>query len=357
MAINTNHNIDHITDHFLFDGHPISSIPFGNGHINNTFVVTTSTNKKYILQEINTNIFTDPSLLMSNMVMVTKQLKKVNKQGNTLEVIPTKTGGSYFLDATQKAWRVLNYFDDHCVFDKAPNAELAYEGAKMFGKFTNDLSVIAPEKIKAVIPNFHHMTSRLNQLEMAFKNANPERLKASKALLEFIVKNKVKMCTLDKLFSKNKLKQRITHNDTKFNNVLFNSNLKGLCVIDLDTVMPGYLHYDFGDGLRTAVSTAEEDETDLSKITFDLFKLEAYTKGYLESTRTILNDTEKETLSLSVAIMPFIMGVRFLTDYLNNDKYYKIKYPHHNLDRSKAQLHLAKEGLKFQEKINSFIFS
>ena len=159
------------------------------------------------------------------------------------------------------------------------------------------------------------------------------------------------MCTLDKLFSKNKLKQRITHNDTKFNNVLFNSNLKGLCVIDLDTVMPGYLHYDFGDGLRTAVSTAEEDETDLSKITFDLFKLEAYTKGYLESTITILNDTEKETLSLSVAIMPFIMGVRFLTDYLNNDKYYKIKYPHHNLDRSKAQLHLAKEGLKFQEKL------
>ena len=169
MAINPNQTIDHITDHFLFDGHPISCIPFGNGHINNTFVVTTSTNKKYILQEINTNIFTDPNLLMSNMVMVTKQLKKVNKQGDTLEVIPTKTGGSYFLDATQKAWRVLNYFDDHCVFDKAPNPELAYEGAKMFGKFTNDLSVIAPEKIKAVIPNFHHMTSRLNQLETASK--------------------------------------------------------------------------------------------------------------------------------------------------------------------------------------------
>ena len=209
----------------------------------------------------------------------------------------------------------------------------------MFGKFTNDLSALAPEKIQTVIPNFHHMTKRLDQLEMAFKNANSERLRASKSLLEFIDKHKEKMCTLDKLFSKNKLKQRITHNDTKFNNVLFDSNLKGLCVIDLDTVMPGYLHYDFGDGLRTAVSTAEEDETDLSKITFDLFKLEAYTKGYLESTRTILNDTEKETLSLSVAIMPFIMGVRFLTDYLNNDKYYKIKYPHHNLDRSKAQLH------------------
>lgn len=355
MAINPNKTINHITDHFLFDGHPVSCIPFGNGHINYTFIVTTSTNKKYILQEINTNIFTDPNLLMSNMVMVTKQLKKVNKQGNTLEVIPTKTGGSYFLDATQKAWRVLNYFDDHCVFDKAPNTELAYEGAKMFGKFTNDLSVIAPQKIKAVIPDFHHMTTRLNQLQSALKNAEPLKLNETKSLLEFVDKHKVKMCTLDNLFAKNKLKQRITHNDTKFNNVLFDSNHKGLCVIDLDTVMPGYLHYDFGDGVRTAVSTSEEDETDLSNITFDLFKLEAYTKGYLESTRTILNDTEKETLSLSVAIMPFIMGVRFLTDYLNNDKYYKIKYPYHNLDRSKAQLHLANEGLKFQEEINKFI--
>jgi hypothetical protein len=357
MAINTNQSIDHITSHFLFDGLPSSCLPFGNGHINNTFVVTTSTNKKYILQEINTNIFTNPSLLMSNMVMVTKQLKKMTKQGNALEVIPTKTGASYFMDANKKAWRVLNYFDNHSVYDKAPNHELAYEGAKMFGKFTNDLSVIAPEKIKAVIPNFHHMTTRLNQLESALKNAEPLRLKASKSLLEFIDNHKVKMCTLDNLFSKNKLKQRITHNDTKFNNVLFDSNHKGLCVIDLDTVMPGYLHYDFGDGVRTAVSTAEEDETDLSNITFDLFKLEAYTKGYIESTRTLLNETEKETLSLSVAIMPFIMGVRFLTDYLNNDKYYKIKYPNHNLDRSKAQLHLANEGLKFQEEINKFIYN
>ncbi len=356
MAIKDLLTTEKIIGQFLLDGQPVSCTPFGNGHINSTYVVSTTTNKKYILQEINTAIFTDPISLMSNITKVSQQLKKVNEFDNCLEVIKTKSGDSFFLEsAAKKAWRILNYFDDHYVYDTAPNAELAYEGARMFGKFTADLSHLSPDEIHEIIPGFHNMSLRLQLLKTATKKASSSRLNQSKALLDFVNKHSHIMCTLDNLFANNELQLRVTHNDTKFNNVLFDANQKGLCVIDLDTVMPGYLHYDFGDGIRTAVCTADEDEKDLSKITFDLIKLEAYTKGYLESVRNIMTTSEKETLALSVAIMPFIMGVRFLTDFLNNDTYYKIKYPEHNLDRAKAQLHLSNEGLMMQTQIHDFI--
>jgi hypothetical protein len=342
-----------IIDHFQIKG-PITSIePFGGGHINDTYFVKcqNSGGPDYLLQKVNSYVFKDIVGLMSNISIVTTHLRdklisnKISDAASrSLELFKVKDGSLYFEDEDNQFWRVFNLIDDHKVYDGAPNTEIAFEGARMFGQFLNELSDLDPNGIAETIPNFHNIKFRLDNLEEAIK-ANPKgRVIEVKEQIGYVRSRYEIMSTIQRLGEKGLIPPRIVHNVTKINNVLFDQQNKGLCVIDLDTIMPGFVHYDFGDGVRTCANTGSEDDADLNNISYDLEMYKAFASGYIESVSSILNEAERSSLANAALLFPFIMGVRFLTDYIAGDVYYKINYENHNLVRAKAQLKLAADG-------------
>ena len=356
--------IEAIAAQFATDGKIGKLNIHAGGHINDSYRLTNTMDDQpdYLLQRVNHNVFKDVPLLMNNMVLVTDHVAaKVRNiypdevERRSLTIVPTIDGLTYFKDPEGNFWRVLRFIEDHLVFDSTTDPDIAYEGAKTFGAFSAMLNDLPAEKVGTVIPDFHNMKWRLTQLKESIRKDAAGRLKVVKEEIEYVESRAKMMLTIHELGEKGTIPLRVTHNDTKISNVLFDLDRKGLCVIDLDTIQPGYVTSDFGDGIRTLTNTGEEDDENLDRVTMDLELYEAFASGFLDSTREILLDAEKDALLYAGLLFPYMQAVRFLIDYLDGDTYYKVKHPEHNLVRTRAQLKLTKDGEDKMDKLKAII--
>ena len=311
--------------------------PMGEGLINDTFKVFIdgSDKPKYVLQRINNAIFQDVDMLMDNINKVTDHIRKKGK--NTLQFLKTNEGKSYYFDG-EKYWRMMVFVPDSITY-QAVTPEYSYIAGKSFGEFESLLADLK-EPLGEIIPDFHNIEFRLKQLRDAVAEDRVGRVKEVQYYLDEIIKREEKMTLGERLFREGKLPKRVCHCDTKVNNMLFDKEGNVLCIIDLDTVMPSFVFSDYGDFLRTAANTGVEDDSNLDNIDFNMEIYNAFTKGYLEGTKGFLLPIEKENLPYAALLFPYMQTVRFLADYINGDTYYKIKYPEHNLVRTKAQWRL-----------------
>ena len=343
--------VDLSIQNFDIEGIVIEKEVLKKGHINDTFYIKCKLDnndiKKYILQRINTNIFKKPDELMENVVNITSYLKNVilqnggNPERETLNIIKTKDNKNYYKDVDGGCWRLYKFIEDATTYDLVENVQDFYESAVAFGNFQMLLSDFPAHILHETIPNFHNTIDRLNKLKDAIKEDAFDRVKDVKKEIEFVL-NREKDChIICDLLDKNEIPLRVTHNDTKLNNIMIdNKTKKAICVIDLDTVMPGTVLNDFGDSIRFGASTALEDEKDLSKVECSMELFEAYTKGFIEGVKGKLTYKEKEMLPMGAKIMTLECGIRFLTDYLQGDTYFKVSREGHNLDRARTQFKL-----------------
>lgn len=319
--------------------------PYGNGHINDTFLVVAD--KRYILQRMNTGIFTKPVELMENIVGVTEHIRsKTERIGGDVErcslrVVPTLDGSRYFKDSTDGYWRLYDFVEGTVTKERVENPSDFYTCAKAFGTFQQMLADYPAEKLSEPIANFHNTPWRYENLEKAVAEDKCGRLGGVLPEVEFAKARKDFCETLERAREQGTLPLRVTHNDTKLNNILFDAETaEPVCVIDLDTVMPGYSVNDFGDSIRFGANTAAEDETDLTKVSLDLGLFELYAKGFVEGCNGSLTDTEIELLPVGAIMMTLECGMRFLTDHIEGDTYFKIHRENHNLDRARNQFAL-----------------
>jgi Ser/Thr protein kinase RdoA (MazF antagonist) len=343
------HNISEIVSHFRIDGSFASSSPLGSGHINDSCLITTHpvSAPDYVLQRINHQIFKDIPGLMNNILIVTRHIESKIRSGDpateglsALRLIPAYDKEYYYKDGEQNFWRMYNFLPGTKSYDIVKNPFQAYEGGKAFGIFQYLTADISAETLSETIPDFHNISKRLRTFRNIVKQDHLNRVKDVLREIGFVEQREEEMKIILKLGESGKIPVRVTHNDTKFNNILFDENNRAVCIVDLDTVMPGYVLYDFGDAIRTGANSSAEDEKDLSKVNIDLDLFEAYAKGYLSVASTFLNDTEKEHLAFSAKFMTYIIGLRFLTDYIDGDHYYRIHFENHNLQRARAQFKL-----------------
>lgn len=351
-----------ILKHFVLRGEICNVSPLGNGLINDTLKVDTldADTPDYVLQRINHNIFKDVELLQHNIEVTTAHIrKKLEAKGESdidrkvLTFVQTTEGKTYYFDG-ESYWRVSIFIPRSVTYDVV-DPHYSYLAGKGFGQFQSMLADLE-ETLDETIPDFHNMEFRLKQFKDAIEADAAGRLSEVKELVDQLLARSEKMCSAEKLHREGKLPKRICHCDTKVNNMLFDADDNSfLCVIDLDTVMPSYIFSDYGDFLRTAANTAPEDEKDFEKIHFrpEIFK--AFTRGYIESAKAFLTDIEIENLPYAVALFPYMQCVRFLTDYINGDVYYKIGYPEHNKVRSIAQFELLKQIEAAQEDLKTTI--
>ena len=311
--------------------------PMGEGLINDTYKVFAecSDKPKYVLQRINNAVFQDVDMLMDNINKVTDHLRKKGKK--TLKFYKSVSNNYYYLD-DGKYWRLMDFVPDSITYQTI-NPHYSYLAGKSFGEFEYLLSDLK-EPFGEIIPDFHNIEFRLKQLRDAVAEDRVGRVREVRYYLDEIFKREEKMTLGERLFREGKLPKRICHCDTKVNNMLFDKDGNVLCIIDLDTVMPSFIFSDYGDFLRTAANTGLEDDPNLNNIDFNMEIYEAFTKGYLESTKDFLLPVEKENLPHAALLFPYMQTVRFLADYINGDTYYKIRYPEHNLVRTKAQWRL-----------------
>ncbi len=332
---------------------------YGNGHINDTYLTEEC---DYILQRINTNVFKNPDEVMDNIERVTSHLrKKIQGYGGkpdreTLTVIKTLDGKNTYKHDNDNVFRMYKFIEDTIsVEDNATPDELMSAG-KGFGKFQRLLDDFDANILHETIINFHNTPSRVEALKEAIKNDVAGRAASVKDEIDFALNCAQFADTVVNGIENGSIPLRVTHNDTKINNILFDKDTKeAICVIDLDTVMPGSALYDFGDALRIGASTAAEDETDLDKVNFDCEKFEAFAKGYLSEMKDILTPQEKSLLAFSAKLLTYECGTRFLTDYLNGDTYFKIHREHHNLDRARNQFKLVKDISEKEAELNKII--
>lgn len=341
--------VNNLHNDFVMYGDFISAVPYGSGHINDTYKVTMSqsgTIVNYIYQRINNNIFKNVENLMDNIRRVTEHLgQKItgteDASRRALEVIPSRDGKPFVIDAEGKYWRAYLFIEKAQTYDVIKNEDQAYQAAYAFGVFQNALADMPGERLFETIPDFHDTPQRLKVLEEAIKNDVKGRVCDVQAEIDFVMARKAEVGKLIDLNAAGAIPERITHNDTKLNNVMIDDVTgKGVCVIDLDTVMPGLVHYDFGDMVRTSTSPALEDEKDLSKVFMQFNMFEALLRGYLKSAGGFLTPVERENLPFSGKLITLEIGIRFLTDYLSGDVYFKIHRPEHNLDRCRTQFKL-----------------
>lgn len=332
-------------DKFRTTGTWLEGAATGSGHIHSTFLLRTREEDEpdYILQKINHSVFPPVAEMMDNIRMVTNHIRNKKRAGNNmqvLEIIETGTGKDYYTDPGGNFWRMYRRISPGRSYDVVPDDNVAREAGRAFGQFIADLGDLSAKKIFPVIPGFNSMEMRFDQFKKALLADPVKRAGEVKEEIDFVFANIDRMLIIPRLEKEGKLPLRITHNDTKLNNVLFDENDMAVCVIDLDTVMPGLSLYDFGDTVRTAASTAEEDEADLDRVNFSTKVLKAYSEGFLEKTASFLTPWETEHLALSAQYMTFIMGLRFLTDYIAGDIYYTIRYGNQNIRRCRAQFRL-----------------
>lgn len=340
-------NILHkVVSGFCIEGDIVDIAPLGGGLINDTYrVCTAGPCPDYVLQRINNSIFKDVDLLQSNIDAVTGHIRsKLTLSGvgdidrRVKRYIPVRNGGKSYLSDGGNYWRLSIFIDDAETCDTV-DPEHSYCAGRAFGNFEAMLADI-PCKLGETIPDFHNMELRSAQLKQAVVEDRAGRLSSPECreILEFLNAFDYEMCGAERMYREGLLPKRICHCDSKVNNILFDRNGEVLCVIDLDTVMPSFVFSDFGDFLRTGANTAAEDEPDLSKVSFRMDIFESFARGYLESTSSFLTDIERNNLAFGVLLFPFMQAVRFFTDYLNGDVYYKISYPEHNLVRTRNQI-------------------
>ncbi|MBF0286488.1 MAG: aminoglycoside phosphotransferase family protein [SAR324 cluster bacterium] len=340
-----------IGKNFRIDGEFLTSEPWGSGHINNTYRVIYQQSKvpvKYILQRINHHVFNNPVGLMQNINRVIDHQKKkllLEKDSdisrNCLTLIHAQDGKPYYQDQEGCYWRTYCFIENTCSYDIIQSPQQAYETAKAFGRFQKRLTDLPSNELVETIPDFHNTPKRFNDFVQAVNLDAHNRAIDCQKEIKFAEKRQSITHRLLDLHKRGDIPQRITHNDTKLNNVLFDKNTqKGVCVIDLDTIMPGLTLYDFGDLVRTSTNPVAEDEQDLSKVNAQMDIFEALTKGYLEAVGRFLNPAEKSCMVFSGKLITLELGLRFLTDHLNGDLYFPVMRKGHNLDRCKTQFRL-----------------
>ncbi len=346
----TNQLLKSIGDQFVIYGDYVSGQAYGSGHINDTYCVTynqSGTSVKYLFQRVNHNLFKDVPGLMSNVSRICEHMQTVlKKKGCTdasrrsLSLIKTRAGLN-FLEHQQNYWRIYLFIEDATGYDIVENENQAYEAAKAFGEFQKCLVELPGDRLVETIPDFHNSRKRFKALETALADDTQDRAKACMPEIEWALENKGLADALLDLFEKGLIPERVTHNDTKLNNVLINNqSQKAICVIDLDTLMPGLALYDFGDLVRTSTSPAAEDEKDLNKVKMQIHFFEALIKGYLESAGGFLNEHEINNLPIAGMTITYTIGLRFLTDFLQGDTYFKTSHANHNLERCRTQFKL-----------------
>lgn len=347
---------------FNIEGNIESINPLGSGLINDTYLVKTESEQTpdYVLQRINHAIFKDVELLQNNIKVVTEQItRKLTEAGETdierksLQIVPAKDGKLYYFDGANY-WRVTVMIPRSRTLESI-NPESSYLTGKAFGKFQSMLVDIPAGTLGETIPNFHNMESRLKDFRIAVEENKANRLESVQWLVDEIEKRADEMCKAEVLYREGTLPKRITHCDTKVNNMLFDENGDVLCVIDLDTVMPGFVTSDFGDFIRTAGNTGAEDDQNLENVSVDMDIFRSFAKGYIEGARSFLLPIEIEMLPYGAKLLTYMQTVRFLTDYLNGDTYYKIKYPEHNHVRTVAQFKLLNSIEENEAEMNKFI--
>lgn len=344
-------NIDEAIAQFALAGTLTEKSPYGNGHINDTFLLIyelpEGEKKQYILQRMNHTIFKNPVQLMENVVNVTEYLRKYilsaggNPDRETLNVVKTKDGGIYYEDSAHNYWRMFLFIENTVCLEMVENAKDFYDSAAAFGNFQRMLANYPAQTLHETIPNFHNTPSRFLDFKRAVEKDVMGRAKLAEKEITFALSREGEVSALTELLEKGELPLRVTHNDTKLNNILFDADTKkALCVIDLDTVMPGLSLYDYGDSIRFGASTGAEDEKDLNKISLDLSLFEAFTKGFIEGCGGSLTDKEIKMLPMGAKLMTYECGIRFLADFLEGDVYFKIHREGHNLDRARTQFKL-----------------
>lgn len=321
---------------------------YGNGHINDTYLCETS--PRFILQKINTKVFKDPDAVMENISNVTRHVReKIKEAGGepdreTLNVIPTKDGDIYYKHPDGACFRMYKFIERSKSYDIAERPEILTYAGEAFGRFQRMLSDFPAEKLHETIIDFHNTPVRVQQLRDAMENNLSGRRDSVKAETDFALEYSKYAAKITDAMASGEVLLRVTHNDTKLNNVLFDDKTdKGVCVIDLDTVMPGSVLYDFGDALRFGASSCAEDETDENLIYFDLAKFDAFAKGFLGELGECLTEKEVELLPLSALLMTYECGIRFLADHINGDTYFKVHRENHNLDRARNQFALVRD--------------
>lgn len=349
-------------DAFGRDGSIVSVDQITAGLINATYLIETDAGEKYILQKINTFVFKNPAELMENIVGVTKHLsKKIKEAGGdykreTLNFLPDRNGNYFFRDENGGAWRLYIYVDNALTYNKPKDSETFRSAGATFGRFMKLLADYPAETLHETIVNFHHTPARYDNLIKAVEADVKGRRAEVEEEIDFVVRRKADTHRLTDMIAEGILPLRVTHNDTKLNNVLFDMTTdKSICVIDLDTIMPGLSLYDFGDSIRSGANTGKEDETDLSKVNIDLSLFESYVDGYLSETAGSLNDAEIENLAYGAKIMTFECGIRFLTDYLEGDVYFRTNYPEHNIVRARNQFRLVADMEEHMDEMNALV--
>jgi len=338
MHINDTSNLDSIVNEF-FPGQPISEIiAFGNGHINDTYRISFHNDSKYyILQRINTSVFKYPEGIVNNHIKLQQLLANKQEQRVIPTLYPTQNGSLLYVDESQHVWRMITFIEDSFSIDLVENEWQAFEAGKAYGWFAHVCSSLNASDFVEAIKDFHRLSFRLRQLNEAIAGDKAGRLASIRAIVDFYKSREEKLRIIESLVDAGEIPMHVVHNDTKINNLLFKDE-KAIAVIDLDTVGPGILFYDYGDAIRTSTNLANEDERDLNKVGFNLNGFEAFTKGYLSQVKSILTEKEKQLFYLAPVLLTYIMGIRFLADFLNGDVYYKVAYPEHNMVRSKVQM-------------------
>jgi Ser/Thr protein kinase RdoA (MazF antagonist) len=362
VAVNEPRPLHAVAAQFQFGGEPLAFTPHGNGHINDTWLVVCQTSNapvRYILQRINRNVFHSPATVMQNIERVTTHLSaqlagNPDRARRALTLVPTRDGSNWHEDAEGETWRAYRYIENARSYETATSVEQAFQAAQAFGRFQQQLSSLPAPRLHETIPDFHHTPKRFAALERAIAADPKGRVALAKPEIEFALAHQA----IAGVLLEANLPERITHNDTKFNNVLLDDATgESLCVVDLDTVMPGLALYDFGDMVRTTTSPAEEDEQDLSKVTMQFPLFEALVRGYVSAAGEFLTQSEKIFLAFSGKLITFELGVRFLADHLNGDTYFKIHREGHNLDRCRTQFKLLESIELQEEKMNRLVES
>jgi len=368
MPLYRQQHLQAISQQFQIYGQILHAEPCKIGHINETYTATYDQggiSVRYIHQKINRAVFQDPAAVMDNVVRVTSHLrKKLETTGarqitrRALTVVPTRDGKSYYCDGNGDFWRTYVFVERVQSFESVQSPAQAYEAGRAFGEFQALLADLPGERLHETIPHFHDTRMRFAALKQAIQEDSHDRAQFARPEIEFALAQEPWIGTLLDAHARGDLPERITHNDTKFNNVMLDWETgRAVCVVDLDTVMPGLVHYDFGDMVRTTTSPTLEDETDLSKVQMQMPMFKELARGYIDATRAFLTPTEKQYLAFSGRLITFTIGIRFLTDYLMGDTYFRVHRPHHNLDRCRTQFKLVRSIMEQEEEMQKYVDS
>ncbi|MBM3883457.1 MAG: aminoglycoside phosphotransferase family protein [Verrucomicrobia bacterium] len=366
MPLYREHHLQEISKQFQIYGQILHAETCKIGHINETYTATYDQGGvlvRYIHQKVNQTVFRDPVAVMDNVMRVTTHLqRKLLEQGarqstrRALTIVPTRDGKSFYCDGNGEFWRTFVFVERVQSFESVQNATQAYEAGKAFGQFQSLLADLPGERLHETIPDFHNTRKRFQALEQAIEADHCNRARFAAREIDFALGQERWINTLLDAHAADHVPERITHNDTKFNNVMLDwESGRAMCVVDLDTVMPGLVLYDFGDMVRTTTSPTLEDEKDLAKVQMQMPMFEALARGYVEAAKDFLTPAEKGYLAFAGKLITFTIGIRFLADYLTGDRYFRVHRPDHNLDRCRTQFKLVQSIAEQEPAMQGFV--